>query len=306
MPTECQVSWLQAGVAVVLLVFTAVVVTYTLCQHRGPCNYVIDCCSPSRLAYTPAAAAGFHDLQSNFPTYVINLDRSKERWVEAERRIRAAGFRNVIRHSGVDALEPGALARGWKRHGSPAFHAQDDLFTTRKLGKQGCFLSHMDVLRRIIDDQTPLAVVFEDDISFHPDFATLAPRFYDLLTPKDFELLFLGAQVLAEYPIPDDNLVARGVPVQCTHAYIVTLEGAKKLYDSLVGSEARDRGVYTIDLMMRDVMKSGRAPFVWYVWHGRKFPVRNSVGALVSASHKNAGLVFQDDDFVSLVEADTR
>lgn len=315
MPSDNHATWILAGLVLVLLTATSVLAYMQWWQNRGPCRYLVDCTCVDRAQLRLDASGGptsassvrqhvssFQELQARCPAYVINLDRSQDRWAKAQQRVRDAGFRNVIRHSGVDALKPGALEEGWKRHGSPAKWQDDFNFVTLNPGKQGCFLSHVDVLRRIIDDQTPLAVVFEDDIAFHPDFATLAPQYYDVLTPKDFDLLFLGAQLLDEYPVPKDVLVARGVPVQCTHAYVVTLEGAKKLYDSLVGPGPRATGVYTIDLMMRDTMGSGRAPYVWYVWHGRKFPVRRPDGIVASDSHKNAGLVFQDDDFLSLIE----
>lgn len=247
-------------------------------------------------------ATPFRELQARCPAIVINLDRSTDRWATVQRNIREAGFRNVVRHSGVDCRDPEALRAGWERHGSPEFDVNDGSFVGEKKGKQGCFLSHVDVLRRIIDSRIPCAFVFEDDVVFHPEFRTLAPRYFDELTPPDFDLVFIGCQTVPERPVPVETLVARNVPVFGLHAYMITLDGAKKLYASLLGPGPRR--VYTIDCMIIDQMRSGRAPYTWYIWHGRKFAQHSNASVKHShllQHHKNAGLVYQDVDLPSII-----
>lgn len=288
------------AVAVAIAVIVVVVATVLFWPKEAGAAAAV-AASPVRLH-----AMSFRELQAQCPSFVINLDRSTDRWATVRRNIREAGFRHVVRHSGVDCRDPEALRAGWQRHGDPDFDANDGSFVSEKKGKQGCFLSHVDVLRRIIDGRIPCAFVFEDDVVFHPEFRTLAPRYFDELTPPDFDLVFMGCQTVPERPVPTETLVAKNVPVFCLHAYMITLEGAKKLYASLLGpgpTGGRSR-VYTIDCMIIDQMKAGRAPYTWYIWHGRKFAPHSNASNKYShllQHHKNAGLVYQDVDLPSMI-----
>lgn len=231
------------------------------------------------------------------PVFVINLARCSDRWTVTEARLKEAGFRDIRRWEGVDAGADATLAAAWARHGSPPMDATDHEFCQTYKGKQGCMLSHLDVLAHVIANGIPYFVVMEDDVLFHPKWSLLAPVYYDI-TPKDYDLLYLGSQL----ETPTEYSIVR-LPCFCTNAMAMTLAGAEKVYRFLL---SQPKGVRTIDCMLKDhqtsvVHSALIAPaFDWYVWNGRLFPTDQAVMSK-DWTKRNTGLVFQDVQFGSEV-----
>lgn len=243
-------------------------------------------------------------------TFVINLDRCTERLATTLERLRTAGFTNVERFSGVDA-GPGAkpnataeavrdtkkrLATAWENHGSPKMDSSDTEFCETALGKQGCMLAHLNLLKHVIAEKIPFFIVFEDDVLFHPHWDQLAPTYYEK-TPKDYDLLYLGSQL----EIPDMPFAISQAPVYCTNAMALTLEGAVRIYEFLL---TQPKGVRTIDCILKDhqiqcYFLGARHAFEWYVWNATMFPGRPQ--ATHEWAIRNTGLVFQDETFGSEV-----
>lgn len=226
----------------------------------------------------------WEDIQKNGPCYIINLDRKPERYDVSLRRIKEAGFVNVSRHRAIDAgCQETDLKQEWARHGNPKL-AKNKNFTTLHKGEQGCFLSHINVWIDVINNNIPYAIIFEDDILFHKDWTSLSKYYFDI-TPKNWDILFMGAQIEG---CPDSLIVQK--PVYCLHAYIITLEGAKRLYKYLLKKE-----VYSIDTMMKDDMCKNEFPLTWYAWNGMHYPDENR-GTNPHWKIRNTGLVFQDEN----------
>jgi GR25 family glycosyltransferase involved in LPS biosynthesis len=231
------------------------------------------------------------------PTFVVNLAASTDRLAKVMPEIQAAGFCNCERWAGVDARVRGALEAGWARHQTPTFDPSDGEFVSYP-GKQGCFLSHIDLWAHIIKTGLPYATIFEDDVCFHSHWRALAPEYF-AATPTDYHLMYFGNQI--------DYMMAGHIqrtPVFCTHAYVITLEGARICYNALMKDIA---GVRTIDCMLidhmkRDVFSGGaiRAPFNWYAWNGTAFFDPRATSDPDWAK-RNTGLVFQDVTWGSLV-----
>lgn len=227
----------------------------------------------------------------NAPTFVVNMDRRKDRLDVAIRRIRDAGFKNVQRYRAIDGANDD-LTEAWKKHGPPIFSSAHSDFLPN-VGRQGCALSHYGIWQYMFLNNIPFLVVFEDDVEFHHEWHNLSGQYWEH-TPRDFDILYLGAQMDT---FTEGNITV--TPVFCTHAYIITLEGAKKLYDLCLKSPT---GTYTIDCMLIDHMKATFAtngrhhPFKWYVWNGRMFPDPNKVKEGSKWASRNDGLVFQDYD----------
>lgn len=206
-------------------------------------------------------------------------------------RVKAAGYTDIRRHAAVDAKKEN-LQAAWARHGISAkqFSPRDRDFIAMS-GKQACALSWLDLLRHIAMNATtiPFATVFEDDVLFHKDWATLAPRYWTK-TPKDFDLCYLGAQL-------DETLFAAcvdSVPAYCTHAILLTAAGAGRIYNFIISQQ-----VYTIDCMLRDAQIFGpeKCPFIFYTWNAKnQFPDETAVMPDEWAK-RNCGLVFQDWKF---------
>lgn len=232
----------------------------------------------------------------NIPCRVINLDRNPERWEICQKRLREAGFTHFERVSAVDALDSAQLETEWKALGNPPFASWDKEFCSYP-GKQGCFLSHVKIWKEMVEKGIEKMVVFEDDVMFHKEWLQLAPEYYKN-TPRDFDVLYLGAQ----FEFNSQHHVDRG-PVFCTHAMVLTLVGVQKLLKLLLEKVG---GVYTIDCMLIDYMKdyyrrlklnrNAELPFVWYVWNGfHREEMPNGW------TKRNCGLVYQDEAFGSEV-----
>jgi GR25 family glycosyltransferase involved in LPS biosynthesis len=228
--------------------------------------------------------------------YIVNMDRCPDRLQLSVERCEKAGFTNINRFRGVDA-KIDDLEAAWKKHGFPKFDETDTEFVLEYPGKQGCALSHYGIWKDMIDKDAPYAIVFEDDIEFHKDWDALAPQFWEN-TPRDFDILYFGSQL--DMPINGNVVVA---PVFCTHAYLITLQGAKTLYDLCLNDP---NGTRTIDCMIIDHMKRTflsyglHHPFVWYVWSAEGFP-DSAACKLKGWEKRNTGLVFQDADLGTFV-----
>lgn len=228
------------------------------------------------------------------PCYVINLDRNPERWEICEKRIQEAGFTNYKRISGVDGKNSELLKKEWELLNNPKFAKWDTEFVTYP-GKQGCFLSHFKIWKDILDKKIPYAIVFEDDVLFHPQWKELAKNYFDN-TPKEFDIVYLGAQ----FEFHSQYHIDKG-PVFCTHAMLVSYSGIQKLYSYLLDAPG---GVYTIDCMIIDLMKSHYSnPRIlnWYVWNARSFYPSEMQNMPKGWTKRNCGLIFQDEHFGSEV-----
>lgn len=127
----------------------------------------------------------------------------------------------------------------------------------------GCALSHQHIYKRMIDEQIPVALVLEDDVQFLSSPTALlesVEQGIELNQAISFDVLIIGyVKVTPEqldyyyrkYPIKKSEKLGGswlGRPWKqygCgTVAYIITLEGAKKMYQSsgLVSVTADDWG----------------------------------------------------------------
>lgn len=236
------------------------------------------------------------------PSFVINLERCPDRLATAKVRLAEAGFTDIRVWPGTDAkaLGDAGLQAAWAAHGSPKMDTKDREFCVSYKGKQGCMLSHLNILKHVISSPECADIgyfnVFEDDILFHPQWDALAPQFY-AATPKDFDILFMGNQL---DQVSKHSIIR--VPCFTTNALSFTRAGAKKLYDFLLSQPA---GVRTIDCMIKDhqsavVSGRGRPAFNWYNWNATMFPCPESVMPK-DWTKRNMGLVFQDFAFESEV-----
>lgn len=224
------------------------------------------------------------------PLYLINLDRCPERLEVSIQRIQDAGFTNIQRWKATDAMDEQELQKGWADLGNPKIDLRDTSFKKYK-GAQGCAITHYRLWKHMIEQKIPYMVVMEDDIAFHKHWKVLSPIYYEV-TAKNYDILHMGNY-------NENNMLLAPIivtPVFCTHSYIITLEGARKLLSLCL---KRAEGTFTIDNMlvyyMRKAVSTQGAfyPFRWYVWNGQLFPDEEyTVDNILSK--RNTGLVFQD------------
>jgi GR25 family glycosyltransferase involved in LPS biosynthesis len=205
----------------------------------------------------------------NAPCKLINLTKNTECLNIAIERIQQAGFTNI-----EYLLNKLIGKEHWKFLNNPKIASVE---LDGNLEKQECFLSHMLLWKDIIHKEIPITTIFEDDIFFHEKWKDVAPAFFNS-TPTNYDILYIGSQFKAEAKCDIDK-----IPVSCTYAYIITYEGAKKLYNLILNSPT---GVYTLDSMLLDLMNCNA--FNWYVWNGDKF------NSLSQSETRNNGLVHKN------------
>jgi GR25 family glycosyltransferase involved in LPS biosynthesis len=101
------------------------------------------------------------------------------------------------------------------------------------LSEIGCCASHREIWQKQIDQGLEYVLVLEDDARFDLDKLNQLVTNWDLL--PEFELLHLGWQYYAGYGVQTiEQVEIEGLPnlwkgdgMWLTHAYIVSLEGAK-------------------------------------------------------------------------------
>ena len=71
-------------------------------------------------------------------------------------------------------------------------------------------------------------LIFEDDSCFINDFKVLYNKTLEIIKDKHYDILFLGYSGTDIVKNKDLHLLNYGMP-RCTHSYILTLNGAKKL-----------------------------------------------------------------------------
>lgn len=220
------------------------------------------------------------------PCFLINLKHRKDRLDKSRKRLLDAGFVNIIIFEAVDGSDGDALKNGWKHLGNPKLTTTHNSDFTSNVGKQGCAISHLSIWKYIINKKIPYMHIFEDDILFHPNWSTLAPLYYKN-TPKNIDMLYMGSQFNGDTKYH----IFKGASF-CTHAYFLTYNGAKKLFDICMNLSV---GLYTIDIMLCEMMLQIREeyPFECFIWNGKLFPIDINNMPL-GWDKRNCGLVFQD------------
>lgn len=187
----------------------------------------------------------------NYPVFFINLDRDAARWQRFDKRAKRLGI-PYIRVAAVDALSPSFDFK-------PYIHLIADTFwgggTSIKKGTVGCYLSHMNVWKKLCDEKIDQAIVLEDDAYplcpfpfsiddfnlpsdydiVHINFVTGAWLELDMVSPPDQDNLFLIYS--------HDDLIQK-IYAQCgtlkptgTVSYIISRKGAEKLLEIIYSSK---------------------------------------------------------------------
>ena len=234
----------------------------------------------------------FNKYLENAPAFIINvLERSPERREICKSRVENAGYKNIIIFNGVNSDIREELDEAKKLF--PRLPG----FDTNHTGPSqiGCTLSHLKVLRYISDNNIEKATIFEDDVIFHPNWDILSKRYYHH-TPNNYDMIYIGNQINTE-----SNRINTEAAF-CTHAYIVTLLGARKLLNCIIQWDYYNQGfngLATIDIVLINIQrrikeKKLKKLFTWYCWNGTYHPCQyNRLPFQNNMEERNSGLVFQ-------------
>jgi glycosyl transferase family 25 len=120
--------------------------------------------------------------------YLINLDRSPDRLATMRRQLDALGlaFERVAAVDGAavpDALTHVDQDMYWRLHGSRA-----------RMGEIGCYLSHIKVMRRLLESTHDYGLILEDDASLAPSLPRLLDRVAADPPGRDWDVLKLESR----------------------------------------------------------------------------------------------------------------
>ena len=96
----------------------------------------------------------------------------------------------------------------------------------------GCWQSHFQIWKKMIRENKKQLLIFEDDCSFVVDFKEKLNESLEFIKNKNVDICFLGYSG-ANINIQNNFSLIRGGCPRCLHAYILTLNGAKKLVNKM-------------------------------------------------------------------------
>ncbi|XP_064458740.1 procollagen galactosyltransferase 1-like isoform X2 [Ornithodoros turicata] len=166
--------------------------------------------------------------------YMINLERRPERRVRMEYCFDELG----ISFKATAAVDGRNLNESYlEEHGIRMLPEYRDPYHGRPItaGEIGCFMSHYNIWKDIIENQHRLAIVFEDDIRFEPYFRTKVENVMADARTFDWDLIYFGRKRLSKDGEPyvrGSHLLVHVDYSYWTLCYVITLDGARKLVDA--------------------------------------------------------------------------
>lgn len=163
--------------------------------------------------------------QKQAPIFVVNLDRSSDRWKKISSQLDQLDL-SYERISAVDGATLKDYQYGFdvKKFSLIAQH-------TLVAGEAGCSYSHIAIWRRIIEDKLPYAIVLEDDSTINSNFEA----FVKDSAYRDFDYLKFDTDP-ENYPYainPIDSTTVNGIErIECdpipygTVGYAISQKGA--------------------------------------------------------------------------------
>ncbi|XP_046977136.1 glycosyltransferase 25 family member isoform X2 [Vanessa cardui] len=164
--------------------------------------------------------------------YMINLDRRPVRKKLMMKTFKELGL-DVKRLPAVDGLRLNLTSL--RRLNVKFMPGYEDPYHKRpmKAGEIGCFLSHYNIWKKIVNRKYHLTMVLEDDVRFSPNFRDAYRQMLAEVEMLNFDLIYLGRKILMEggeeYITPHTT---RPRYSYWTVGYLLTNRGAKKLLDA--------------------------------------------------------------------------
>jgi GR25 family glycosyltransferase involved in LPS biosynthesis len=137
-----------------------------------------------------------------YTTYIINMDRSTDRWQAMQEGMQKAGVTNYVRVPGVDGKKLAGTPyqklvdpEAWKtaNSGVRADHDQHNL------GSLGCYFSHLRAWQAVVDSGKSFAMIMEDDSRVDADSARRVNSVLDA-APSGWDALIVGQHGLINRP----------------------------------------------------------------------------------------------------------
>jgi GR25 family glycosyltransferase involved in LPS biosynthesis len=158
--------------------------------------------------------------------FVINLKRRPDRRDEVERLMakHSVSFEFVDAVDGAEKFKDESLA---DYYGANFIDERKTQNWQASPGQIGCWLSHVNIWKRMVAENIQSALILEDDICFVDDFNKKFSEYFNAV-PEDWNIIvpgYCGGQVTKE--INDKICYIHGSG--CTHAYALKLDATKIL-----------------------------------------------------------------------------
>lgn len=164
--------------------------------------------------------------------YVINLDRSIDRWEALSRQAITFGL-PVVRVSGVDGTKTppedriDCNVRAFERNNG----------RTMLAGEYGCYRSHLKALSTFLESGRSVGVIVEDDLDLPADLLSRAQAAIEAVPNADIIKLFnhrvVGFRRVSTSEVGDEIGRAAHGPQGSSACYAVTRSGAERLMNGL-------------------------------------------------------------------------
>ena len=183
----------------------------------------------SRFSYWPVGSIAGSDLHA-VPTYCINLRRADVKRRLIQKQVSTLGLKNFRFIEAIDArsldYKQVELDRRYDRQESEQYHSKG-----LTLNEIACSLSHRAAYEAIVSARHPVAMIIEDDALF---VSRQLRRFRFSDVPADYDMVFLNS---FRYREPPSGAIAGPIYDTSSYhgsaaAYLLSLEGARKLLDS--------------------------------------------------------------------------
>jgi GR25 family glycosyltransferase involved in LPS biosynthesis len=165
-------------------------------------------------------------VKSETVSFVINLKRRPDRLQQFHERCPYNNIETVYGFDGNNANQENKKERKIFEH-----------LSMLRPGERGCWISHLRIWKKIVDQGIPSAIIFEDDAEFHENFVEIITQ---TVFPTD-GIVYIGGRftknfvMSTEYTLPVAQYICQSnmkkflntVHERTTHAYVITLKLAK-------------------------------------------------------------------------------
>ncbi|CAG4943098.1 unnamed protein product [Colias eurytheme] len=164
--------------------------------------------------------------------FMINLERRKERRLLMEASFKELGL-NVTLFKAIDGKK--MSNEDVLKYNIKLLPNYEDPYHKRpmKAGEIGCFLSHYEIWKKIVENNYETALILEDDIHFVPFFRQKFLRMLDEIKDIEWDLVYIGRKILLD---SEEQRVTqhttRPLYSYWTLGYVLRLSGARKLIDA--------------------------------------------------------------------------
>lgn len=195
-------------------------------------------------------------------SFCISLEREKKKWPELIQMFKKNNLDNISIFPGVegkqiesyfknnmDQVSPytknliesyggDTMISSWALYHLLQKTSRRDHVQLGTFGAIGCYLSHILLWQKMLEENLPSIVIFEDDVKLNNNFSTEFQKTI-LQMPEDADVIFLG--ICVNFQSEPYNNFFNIVAGQFfgLHGYIITNNGAKKLLKYLFPIEVQ-------------------------------------------------------------------